>query len=226
MDKLEPKGELPQGLQKIAILGGTFNPIHNGHLGLAQDLVTLLELQVLLLIPCHIPSHRSAPDVNSAERAEMVSIAVGNNEALMADERELVRGGTSYSIDTLIELRHKYGVECSLIFVVGCDAYLGLMDWHRWGELLDYAHIVVAKRPGWEMPVSGKLAEYTRRFSTSIEALGKTSAGSVVLLDTCERHVSSTQIRALVAKGTPIRHLVPEKVGEYIESRGLYRPSV
>lgn len=207
---------------KVAVLGGTFNPIHNGHLDLAEALVQQLALQELLLLPCHIPPHRAVPKVASHQRAAMVNCAIANSAKLVLDERELTRGGTSYSFDTLVELREKYGPACSLSFVVGCDAYLGLMNWHRWDELLDYAHILVAKRPGWTLPKTGGLAEFTQRFGAGIDALNNHCAGRVVLLDTLEQDVSSTQIRTLIAKGLPVQHLIPAAVQQYIKEHNLY----
>ncbi len=207
---------------KIAMFGGTFNPIHNGHFNLAKELTTILALQRLLLIPCHIPAHRELPNVTCKERAFMLQAAIGRDPSLTVDLRELQRGGTSYSIDTLISLRAEYGEHCSLSMVVGCDAYLNLMRWHQWPRLLDYAHIIVAARPGWRMPVAGALAEYTKTHNADVQALDKKANGSIVQVNTEEYDISSTAIRSLITKNMSIEHLVPTVVEKYIQENGLY----
>ncbi|HJT98573.1 MAG TPA: nicotinate-nucleotide adenylyltransferase, partial [Rhodanobacteraceae bacterium] len=131
----------------LAILGGTFDPVHNAHLRVAWEASERLGAEVRL-IPANVPPHREPPIANARERAAILRAALKGQDRLVLDERELEREGPSYTIDTLIGLREEIGPERALILLVGADAFLGLSSWHRWGELFDYAHIAVLTRPG------------------------------------------------------------------------------
>ncbi|WP_049721153.1 nicotinate-nucleotide adenylyltransferase [Gilvimarinus polysaccharolyticus] len=209
--------------KKIAILGGTFNPVHNGHLRLALDLVQQVGFDEMRLVPCHIPTHRATPDVDSVCRAKMVELGIAGNPSLQMDDRELVRGSTSYSVDTLIQLRDEYGADCSLSLVMGLDAYLGLTRWHRWRELLQLAHLLVIDRPGYQLPAVGELAEFDARHRADVEVLALAPAGAVTHLNIRALDISATEIRALTAAGQSTRYLLPESVRRYIAEQQLYR---
>ncbi|WP_339615888.1 nicotinate-nucleotide adenylyltransferase [uncultured Gilvimarinus sp.] len=208
--------------KKVAIFGGTFNPVHNGHLRLALDLVQQLGFDEMRLVPCHIPTHRADPGVASARRAQMVTLGIAGNPSLQMDDRELVRGSASYSVDTLSQLRAERGGECSLTLVMGLDAYLGLPQWHRWRELLEFAHLLVVNRPGYQLPAGGELAEFDRIYSAGAEALSAAPAGVVVHLDIRALDISATEIRTLTAAGLSTRFLLPESVRRYIAEQQLY----
>ena len=136
----------------IGRFGGTFNPVHYGHLRSALELVEHLGLVECRLMPSAQPPHRDAPACSAAHRAAMVELAVRGEPQLVCDYRELDRDGPSYTVDSLQEMRNEMGAAQSLALVVGCDALLGLPTWHRWQSLLDLAHIVVLARPGWTLP--------------------------------------------------------------------------
>ncbi len=137
-------------MQPLAILGGTFDPVHNAHLRVAWEAAERLDAEVRL-IPANVPPHRDQPVASARERAAILRAALAGQDRLVLDERELRREGPSWTIDTLIELRDEIGAERPLVLLVGADAFLGLPSWHRWGEMFDYAHIGVLTRPGHEI---------------------------------------------------------------------------
>lgn len=208
----------------VAVLGGTFNPIHNGHLRSALELVELLGLERLHLMPCANPPHRQAPACTAERRADMVELAVAGEPRLICDRRELARGGPSWTVDSLAGLRAEYGPERSLGLVMGCDALLGLERWHRWQALLDYAHIIVIARPGWYLPEAGAVADWLARHRmTDASALSEQAAGGILVLELRPLAISSTEIRALCSAQRSARYLLPEPVLDYIETHQLYR---
>lgn len=208
----------------VGVFGGTFNPVHYGHLRSAIELVERLSLARLHVMPSAEPPLRDAPGCSAQHRAAMVSLAIAGEPRLLCDERELQRQGPSYTIDSLIELRQEYGADRSLSMVVGCDALLSINRWHRWEELLDWAHIVVLARPGWALPESGPLVEWLRAHQASDSAqLRAAAAGSVVLLELRPLAISATEIRSLLAASKSARYLMPQSVLDYIEAHALYR---
>jgi nicotinate-nucleotide adenylyltransferase len=208
----------------VGVFGGTFNPVHYGHLRSALELVERLQLQHLRLMPCAHPPHRSEPECSAEHRAAMVELAVTGEPRLVCDVREMHRPGKSYTIDSLIELRGELGAQVGLCMVLGCDAVQGLAGWHRWEELLDWAHIVIIARPGWELPRSGVVAQWLReyRMETSSE-LRQRPAGGVVVEELRPQAISSTEIRGLLAAQRSVRFLMPQSVLDYIQTHKLYR---
>lgn len=208
----------------VGVFGGTFNPVHLGHLRSAVELVELLGLDYLNLMPCARPPHREAPDCSADDRARMVELAVREEPRLRCDRRELRREGASYSVDSLAELRAELGPGRSLCLVVGFDAVAALDSWHRWRELLDHAHLVVIARPGWQLPATGDVARWLRDHrARDGEALAASPAGRVLVAELRPLDISSTEIRSLLAAGRSARFLLPEPVLDYIESHHLYR---
>lgn len=215
------------GTAPVAMFGGTFNPIHHGHLRSALELVEGLGLERLHLVPCAIPPHRERPDCPAARRADMVELAVRGESRLFCDRRELQRQGPSWTVDSLAELRSEYGEQRPLCLVVGCDALLGLPQWHRWQELLVFAHVVVIARPGWELPRRGKVADWLGHHRLPDAAtLARKPAGGVLVQELRQLPVSSTEIRQLCAAGRSPRFLLPDAVLDYIVDNGLYRDAV
>jgi nicotinate-nucleotide adenylyltransferase len=207
----------------VGILGGTFNPIHHGHLRSALELRESLGLAQVRLVPAAQPPHRAAPDCPAALRAEMVSLAVEGEPGLLCDTRELQRPGPSYTIDSIRELRQELGAGTSLCLIVGADALGQIDEWHRWRELPGLAHIVVLARPGWELPRTGVVAEWLEGLvCESAAALHETPCGCVLLQRMRPLDISSTEIRALIARGHSPRYLLPDAVWARIKSAGLY----
>ena len=207
----------------LAVFGGTFNPVHYGHLRSALELVERLELAELRLMPSARPPHREEPGCSAEHRAAMVQLAVAGESRLSCDDRELARAGKSYTIDSLAETRAEIGPERSLCMVMGCDALLGLDTWHRWRELLDYGHIVVIARPGWTLPDSGEIASWLAQHRLPDRAdMAARPAGGILIEELRPQAISSTEIRDILAAGRSARYLVPEAVLDYIQRHGLY----
>ncbi len=208
----------------VAVFGGTFDPVHYGHLRSALELVEALRLSALALMPAASPPHRDAPQRSAEARARMVERAVTGEAQLLCDRRELSREGPSYTVDSLAELRQELGAERSLSMVIGCDALLGLPTWHRWDTLLSLAHIVVLARPGWELPAGNALAQWLAEHRLARpEAVGQAPCGGVAVLQLRPLAISSTEIRTLLGQGRSARYLTPNPVLDYIEEHGLYR---
>jgi nicotinate-nucleotide adenylyltransferase len=206
-----------------AILGGTFNPIHFGHLRCAMELTEQLELVQTRLMPSAQPPHREQPTCSAGHRAAMVELAVAEESRLTCDRRELKRSGPSYTVDSLSELRSELGPDVSLSLAMGLDAIHGLASWHRWQSLLGHAHIVIMTRPGWALPAQGPVAEWLDQHKTTRrEEITELPSGKVWLLELRPLPISSTEIRSLLQSGQSARYLLPESVLDYIRSNALY----
>jgi nicotinate-nucleotide adenylyltransferase len=208
----------------MGILGGTFDPIHYGHLRTALELLETLELAEMRFIPCRVPAHRGLPQVTAEQRMALVRLAMEGQPGFVADDRELRREGTSYMVDTLASLREDFGPETPLCLIVGTDAFRELHTWHRWRELTDWAHIVVMQRPGILQPLPPVLETFMNpRVIYDGLALRRKSAGSILFQPVTQLNISATQIRALLAHGQSPRYLLPEAVLASIHDRSLYR---
>lgn len=210
----------------IAILGGTFNPIHNGHLHLAEQLQAKLNFQSIRFMPAAIPALKDAPNVTAAQRAEMVDMAISEYPDFTLDTRELSRPSTSYTIDTLTLLREELGKEVSLCWLMGSDAFAHLNAWHRWQELLDYAHLVVVKRPHSDdlSNLNTDIQMLCNQHETkSVEALRQEPCGKILVQEIAALDISSSTIREQIATGQDVNQLIPHGVLNYIQTHGLYQ---
>ena len=206
----------------IGYFGGTFDPVHLGHLRLALELKQQLPLDEMHLLPCHLPPHRPTPGATSAQRVAMLELALADCPELQLDKRELERDTPSYTYDTLAELRAELGADVSLVFCMGTDSYAQLHTWHRWRELLDLAHLLVVARPGWELPDEGPLADLLAKRGELCD-LRAAPAGRLVLTATRLLPISASEIRQLVAADLSPQFLLPDNVWHYIRTQGLYR---
>jgi nicotinate-nucleotide adenylyltransferase len=214
----------PRSLPLLGVFGGTFDPVHYGHLRSALELVERLQLEQLRLMPSAQPPLRAAPQCSARHRARMVELAIAGEPRLACDVRELSRTGKSYTIDSLIELRRELGAHYGLCMVLGCDAVLDIAQWHRWQELLDWAHIVVIARPGWQLPRAGEVAQWlAQRRVEDACMLRQQPGGCIVIEELRPLAISSTEIRALLAAGRSARYLMPQAVLDYIQAHKLYR---
>ncbi|MBF8221284.1 nicotinate-nucleotide adenylyltransferase [Halomonas sp. 328] len=215
----------PTAAPAVAMLGGTFDPVHLGHLRSAVELREVLGLDRVQMIPAHLPPHRAAPGVSSRERLAMLRLGIGDTPGLVADDRELRRDGPSYSVDTLASLRAELGERARLIMAVGHDAFLKLAEWRDPEGLFAQAHVVVIERPDHDAPLPPPLrALLAGREVTSVAALMAASRGRLLRLSLPTRlAISATGIRRRLAEGRSVRYLLPEPVRRHIESRGLYR---
>lgn len=211
--------------QPIGILGGTFDPIHFGHLRTALELKEALGWSEVRWIPASVPPHRGVPAAGPAARLAMVRAAVAGESSFTVDERELNRPGPSYMVDTLASLREEFG-ETPLCLILGLDAFLGLPHWHEWRQIPQLAHLVVAHRPGWRVEQAAgaeraAVALLERR--TDPVALSASPAGAVVLQAVTPLAISATEIRRTIAAGRSPRYLLPDPVWDIIEKQNLYR---
>ncbi|RMD80271.1 MAG: nicotinate-nucleotide adenylyltransferase [Gammaproteobacteria bacterium] len=209
----------------IGILGGTFDPIHFGHLRPALDLLQRLPLREVRFLPCRLPPHREPPVAGPDHRLAMLELALAGEPGLRVDTRELEREGPSYMVDTLLDLRRELGGAQPLALILGMDAFRGLPTWHRWQEILGLCHLVVTRRPGWEGPLEGEAARLARtRAVEDPAALERRPAGSILFQAVTRLDISASRIRSLLAGGHSPRYLLPAAVLDYIQRHGLYRP--
>ena len=213
-------------MQCIGLLGGTFNPIHFGHLRMAQELAEALNLTEVRFIPSANPPHKNQPSVSAKERAAMVQLAVADNPLFKLDTRELNRDGASYTIDTLISLREELGNNVALCLVMGSDAFAKLDSWHRWQELLKYCHIILVQRPNklaqTKLP-DDLTALLHDNYTENIDDLAQKSAGYIHMQATTAQDISATNIRKRLAIGKSVKYLAPDNVLAYIQQQHLYK---
>lgn len=207
---------------QIGLFGGTFNPVHFGHLRLALEVRQTLSLDEVRLVPCHRPAHRGELEVSSGQRLEMLRLALQNCPELSLDERELARDGPSYTLETLQSLRAELGPDVSLTWIMGSDAFAGLDSWHGWRKLLDFGHILVIARPGYELPSQGPVAELLNRRGAEAEVLAEQPFGAIVVQELRLLPISATEIRAQIGRHQSPQFLLPEPVWDFIQQQGLY----
>jgi nicotinate-nucleotide adenylyltransferase len=209
-------------LGPIGIFGGTFDPIHNGHMRTALELRDSLRLAKVKFLPAGNPPHRDQTQATAEMRLAMVQAAVADEPGFSVDDREVRRTGLSYSVDTLTELRAEHP-DRSLCLLLGMDAFLGLPGWHRWREILDLAHVVVAHRPGWKAPTQGPLGEVMVDHGTgTVRELHELVAGRVYVHAVTQLEISSTELRQLISRGGDPRYLVPDSVCKVLRDTGWY----
>ena len=212
----------------IGILGGTFDPIHHGHLRLAVEAVEQCRLREVHFVPTGTPPHRQAPQASGEQRLKMVQLALHANSFFVADARESYRTDECYTVDTLTALRTEVGNQQPLCLLLGSDAFLQLNTWSRWHQLFDLAHIVVMQRPGRPLgnlmtqAVTELQSEYATRLAPSPKALHEVAHGHIVVIDMPGLDISATDIRRRIATHHSVRYLVPDSVAHFIQSNNLY----
>lgn len=212
----------------LGILGGTFDPVHYGHLRLAQEAAGKLKLERVRFVPSGTPPHRPTPGTPAADRLAMVRLAVAGNALFEVDDRETRRSGPGYMVDTLGELRREAGADRPLALLLGADAFLDLATWSRWHGLFDLAHIVVAHRPGfpvdtWQDRMPQPLArEYTSRLMQQPLAVHLAPAGGIAVVAIAALDISATMIRECLGADASPRYLLPDSVLDYIQTHTLY----
>jgi nicotinate-nucleotide adenylyltransferase len=209
-------------MKPLGIFGGTFDPIHFGHLRTAFELLQLLSLGELRFVPAGNPPHRDVPLAEAGLRLAMVRAAIEGQPGFAVDDREVRRVGPSYTVTTLSELRSEQP-QCPLVLVVGMDAFLGLPTWHQWREILQLAHVAVAHRPGWRAPTSGALGELLQQRGTDqVQDLHESLAGRIYVHPVTQLEISSTDLRNIILSGRDPRYLVPDAVRDIIRDTGCY----
>ncbi|MBN3563853.1 nicotinate-nucleotide adenylyltransferase [Amphritea spongicola] len=204
-------------------MGGTFDPIHNGHLRTALEIRDWLNAEQVALMPSKVPVHRQQPGAESEQRLAMVEQAVAAEPGLYADAREVLSEKPSYTVLTLESLRAELGTDVPVCMILGMDAYLSLPGWDRWQELIRLAHIVVVKRPGWVYQPGEQMQAFTRAHEvTDKQRILTAPAGHVIFHELTPLAISATQIRTLVSQGHSPRYLLPDSVWQYIQQQQLY----
>jgi nicotinate-nucleotide adenylyltransferase len=210
-------------MKPLGILGGTFDPIHHGHLRLAIEMAEALDLAEVRLVPLYLPPHREPPTAPPALRLRMLDAAVADTPPLRVDDRELRRARVSYTVETLAELRGDLPGR-PLCLILGMDAFAGLEDWQRWREIIGLAHLAVAERPGSALSPSSPIQDVIDRHGvTDPSDLHRREAGCLLIREVPALDISASAIRARIAAGRSPRHLLPDAVLDLIERNSLYR---
>ena len=213
------------GRGPLGLFGGTFDPIHYGHLRLAETARETLGLETVRLIPAGQPPHRAAPGASGTDRLAMARLAAADNPAFEVDAAEVESAAASYTILTLERIRAELGPTRPLVLLLGLDAFLGLPSWHRWEALFDFAHLAVANRPGYTLApdvAPAALAPLLAARQASPAALADAPSGRIVSFGMTPLTISATDLRSRAATGQSLRYLLPPAVLDYISQRQLY----
>jgi nicotinate-nucleotide adenylyltransferase len=204
--------------------GGTFDPVHNGHIAVARSAAQQFD-EIVHLVPCADPPHRAAPQASADQRAQMLRLALMQEPTLALDLREIQRGGASFTIDTLVELRAEFGPQRPIACLIGADALHGLPSWRDWRRVFELAHVIGLTRPGHDLDaLPEELArQWTTRRVGQPKDLRAAAAGRVIELVVPSWEVSSTAVRAALAVGRAPSQAMPAAVLEWILKHGLYR---
>ncbi|VAW72155.1 Nicotinate-nucleotide adenylyltransferase [hydrothermal vent metagenome] len=224
----------------IGVFGGTFDPVHNGHLRIALDVLDQLPLSCVHFIPCKTPVHRDKPMLAPEQRLHLLTLAIQDQVKFVADDRELRRESSSYMIDTLGSLRDEFP-EQPLLLMIGADAFAQFDQWHRWQDILTQAHLVLMQRPGLNQSYapesySAVLAEELRqrmvgpamdsphKISGNLhQLLAKKSAGSIICVPVTQLEISASEIRKKLKMGQGIDYLLPESVQKEVLNQNYYQ---
>ena len=207
----------------ICLFGGTFDPVHRGHIHGAIAVCDTLQLAEIRMVLSARPGHREPPGAPAADRWQMLRLACAEDPRLVADDRELDRDAPSYTVETLAALRGQMG-DSVLIWVLGSDAFADLPSWHRWTEVLEFANLVILQRPGQTLAPK-------RRQSVRLEEIcakhrvdhpPDRACGQIMFLQDEMQSISASQVRAALTAGQSAAHLLPDRVATYISQHGLY----
>jgi nicotinate-nucleotide adenylyltransferase len=219
----------PSPTHAIGLIGGTFDPIHFGHLRMAVELAGWLGLERVRFIPAAQPPHRSQPRTAIHHRVEMTRIAIAGNTGFALDTREVEREGMSYTVGTLKSLRQELGTDMPLWLFMGADAFLGLNTWNNWRQLFELSNIAVAHRPGYRLThadaLGDELREVLQRHQVKGTPASGQAAGQILLRPVTQLDISATAIRNAIREGISPRYLLPEAVLHYIHTHHLYLPA-
>jgi len=206
----------------IGIFGGTFDPVHFGHLRAVLEAREKLQLDEFRLVPAGRPPHRALPVASAADRLAMLRLAVTGQPGMVVDDREIQRAGNSYMVDTLADIRQESG-DVPLLLLVGQDAANSLDTWHDWKRIFKLAHLVVMRRPESRLRWTGELEECVKnRLTESPERLKEETAGFVLTLEVTQLAISSTGIRDILFAGQSPGYLLPDSIIDYIRENRLY----
>ena len=213
-------------MARIGLLGGTFDPIHFGHLGMAQELAQALALDTVKFIPAAVPPLKSQPSASAIDRCAMVQLAIANNPDFKLDDRELKRTGPSYTLDTLRSLRSELGEQDSLVLFIGSDAFKQFNRWHQWQEIIRLCHIALVARPDSELStgLNPELVTFLQdHYTENAMDLQSETAGLITMQAITPLAISSSAIREQLKTRQSARYLTPDCVLDYIAHHGLYQ---
>ncbi len=216
-------------MKPIGIFGGTFDPVHSGHLRVIVEIIENFDLDKLRVIPCGTPPIKSAAIATPAQRINMLRLAVSNQQNVIIDDIETHRNGPSYTVDTLTEIKEKYP-QSPLYLILGTDAFLGLNRWHRWHDILSLAHIIIIHRPGWNINAAESTTRPCEEIITMLNSnlvsdkltLQQNPTGNIMLFPIRKLDISSSAIRKLIKSGKSPRYLLPQDVLNFITAEQLY----
>jgi len=203
--------------EAIGILGGTFDPVHFGHLRTALDVAEQLNLDHIRLVPSARPPHRTEPHATPEQRLTLLQLAIKGCEQFIVDDREVHRQGESYTVDTLLSLREEFP-DRPLFLLMGTDAFAGIKTWSRWQQLLDLAHIVVMQRPNEQITMP---SEYQNNIAKAGD--DKLTIGKIWPVNVTQLAISATKIRTKIAQGDSVQYLLPDASIQLINMLGLYQ---
>ncbi|GHG73474.1 putative nicotinate-nucleotide adenylyltransferase [Alishewanella longhuensis] len=204
----------------IGIFGGTFDPIHKGHLACARYVLEHCQLNSVRLMPCHLPPHRATPGVSSAERAKMVQLAIAGEPKMQLESLELNRQAPSYTVDSLLTLKQQHPRQ-PLAFIIGMDSLQYFKKWHRWQDILQLAHLIVCRRPGYSAE-QGDAPALLKEYSGNLQQLTTQEAGVILLLNNPDFAESATFVRQQLPLNTEIQAMLTPAVMQYIRQQRLY----
>lgn len=209
--------------QRIAIYGGTFDPIHYGHLRSIDELAERMDFDEVRLVPSFLPPHREKPGASAEQRVAMLKLAIKEFPALGIDEREVHREGASYTVETLEEIRQELGIDATLIFVLGADAFALLHTWHRWQDLTKYANVVIMQRPGSREAPKAQVVRWMQARLCKTPPRFSGTCGEISEVTLTQHDISATQIRARCTADISSSDWLPEPVLAYIKQHKLYK---
>lgn len=207
----------------LVLFGGTFDPIHFGHLRTALELQEVLNVPQINLVPTGEPVHKSSTGASAAQRFEMVRLAVESDAALLADDCELVSDEPCYTINTLMKKRAEVGEDLPIVLVMGMDSLLGIKSWSQWQQLTDYSHLLIVARPGYEPEFDSELHCFIDQHKVEdLNLLNSLPSGHLVMHQLTPMNVSATQVRKIIKQGSNPRFLIPDSVWNFIKHERLY----
>ena len=208
--------------RRLAILGGMFNPVHNGHLRVAVECRDAFNFDELRMMPCAEPPHREKPDVSPQQRLDMLKLALENVDGIEADGRELSRSGYSYTVDTLDSLKAEFP-QASVYLIFGSDTFQSLDTWHSWEKILKLANVIIAQRPDTQDNLSSKMGKLLKDcFTTDLATFEESPFGLIYILKVSQLDISSSQIRKMFREKKSVQFLLPEIVLSYIKQNKIY----
>lgn len=205
----------------LVVLGGLFDPVHNGHVNAARFALEFLSVQRVKMIPCHLPNHKAMPDTQAEHRLAMLSLATASFPEIEVDPIELQRDSVSYTVDTLTELKKRHSM---LVFVLGMDSFNSLPSWHDWRRILDLSHLLVLSRPGANLSdETSRVVDIKHRRVNTSEQMLASSSGKIIFCENFDYDMASSEIRRKIIRGDDVSAELDAGVVQYIRDNSLYQ---